>query len=139
MSTVCVDTNIWFYALARPAEGEQAKHLAARGLIGGLEQPVITPQIINELSANLLRKREWSEQELQALVGDLRSRCRLFIPGADWHEEASRLRQCHRLSFWDSLVVASAQAAGCEIVFSEDMHHGQGLDSLDILNPFAGA
>ena len=47
MPTVCVDTNIWFYALARPAEGEQAKHLGARELIGGLEQPIITPQIIN--------------------------------------------------------------------------------------------
>ena len=59
MPTVCVDRlrgNIWFYALARPAEGEQAKHLGARELIGGLEQPIITPQIINELGANLLRK-----------------------------------------------------------------------------------
>jgi len=115
MPTVFVDTNIWFYALARPAESEQAKHLAARELIGGLQQPVITPQIINELSVNLLRKRRWSEPELRILVGDLRSRCRLFIPGADWHEEASRLRESHGLSFWDSLVVVSAQAVDCGI------------------------
>ena len=140
MPTACVDTNIWFYALARPAEGEQAKHLGARELIGGLEQPIIiTPQIINELGANLLRKRAWIEPELRTLTSDLLSRCRLFIPGADWHEEASRLREGHRLSFWDSLVVVSAQAAGCETLFSEDMHQGLRLGSLDILNPFAGA
>ncbi len=139
MPTVCVDTNIWFYALARPAEGEQVKHLAARELIGGLEQPVITPQIINELSANLLRKRGWSEPELQILLGDLRSRCRLFIPGAHWHEEASRLRERYSLSFWDGLVVVSARAAGCENLFSEDLQHGLRIDSLDIRNPFADA
>jgi predicted nucleic acid-binding protein len=137
MPTACVDTNIWFYALARPAEGEQAKHLTARELIGALEQPVITPQIVNELSANLLRKRGWGEPELRALIGDLCSRCRLFIPGADWHEEASHLRERHGLSFWDGLVVVSARAAGCEVLFSEDMHHGLRIDSLDILNPFA--
>lgn len=134
MPTVCVDTNIWFYALARPADGEQTKHLAARDLIGSLERPVITPQILNELSANLLRKRGWSEMESRALVGDLCSRCNLFIPGTDWHEDASRLRERHGLSFWDGLVVASARTAGCEILFSEDMHHGLRVDSLEFRN-----
>lgn len=139
MPTVGVDTNVWFYALARPAEGEQTKHLLARGLIGGLERPFVTTQIVNELSANLLRKRGWSEMEFWALIDDLCSRCHLFIPGADWHGEASRLRERHGFSFWDSLVVASARTAGCELLFSEDMHHGLRIDLLEIRNPFAGA
>lgn len=91
MSVVCVDTNVWLYALARPAQGEARKHLTARELIGGLEQPVITPQIVNELSANLLRKRGWSETELRALVGDLRTRCRYVVPGQDWQVLPIRL------------------------------------------------
>lgn len=139
MPVVCVDTNVWFYALARPAQGEARKHLAARELIGGLEQPVITPQIVNELSANLLRKRSWSENELRALVGDLRTRCHYVVPGQDWHEQASVLRERHGLSFWDSLVVASALAAGSEVLLSEDMQHGSKIDSLSIANPFVPA
>lgn len=59
------------------------KHLAARELIDGLEQPVVTPQIVNELCANLLRKRSWSEAELRALIADMRSRCRYFVPSPE--------------------------------------------------------
>lgn len=49
MTNACVDTNIWFYALARPAAGEAVKHSAARELIDGIVQPVVAPQILNEL------------------------------------------------------------------------------------------
>ncbi len=56
MPTVCVDTNLWFYALARPATHESDKHRVAQKLIQNANQPVITPQILNEISVNLLRK-----------------------------------------------------------------------------------
>ncbi len=98
MPVVCVDTNIWFYALARPARGETQKHLAARDLIGGLQQPVITPQIVNEICANLLRKRGWSEAELRILVSDLRSRCRYFVPGPEWHDVLNAATKLANLS-----------------------------------------
>lgn len=70
MPNVCVDTNVWFYALARPTTGETARHDAGRALISGIDHPVITPQIVNELACNLLRKRSWSEAELRDLVAD---------------------------------------------------------------------
>lgn len=136
MPNACVDTNVWFYALACPAKGEETKHQAAHRLIRGLIRPLITPQILNELAFNLLRKRAWSEPELRVLIADLRLRCRFFVPGADWHEQASLLREKHQLSFWDSLVVASACAGSCEILFSEDMQHGLRIATLEIVNPF---
>jgi len=83
-----------------------------------------------------LRKRAWSEPELRELMTDLRLRCRFFVPGADWHEQASVLREKYKLSFWDSLVVASAHAGSCEILFSEDMQHGLRINALEIVNPF---
>ena len=137
MPTVCVDTNIWFYALARPAEGEADKHKAARQLISGLDRPVLTPQILNELTFNLLRKKGWSETELRVLMDDMRGRCRFLVPNENWHEAASHLREQYKLSFWDSLVVASAVASGCESLFSEDMQPGLRMGGLRIINPFA--
>ncbi|CDH44007.1 PIN domain-containing protein [Candidatus Contendibacter odensensis] len=138
MLTVCVDTNLWFYALARPAASDLGKHLAAQKLIFDLNQPLITPQIINEVSANLLRKQKWSEQQLRQLIGELQVRCQLFRPEEDWCEQASILRERYGFSFWDSLIVASAQAADCDTLFSEDMQHGLRINSLEIINPFAG-
>ena len=136
MPIVCVDTNLWFYALAHPATSDLDKHRTAQNLIRTLNQPVITPQIINEVSVNLLRKRQWTEQELRQLIGELRVRCRLFLPSEDWCEQASVLRERYGFSFWDSLVVASAQAGGCDILFSEDMQQGLRIASLEIINPF---
>jgi predicted nucleic acid-binding protein len=38
---------------------------------------------------------------------------------------------------YDSLIIASALEAGCATLFSEDMQHGQAIDStLTIRNPF---
>jgi predicted nucleic acid-binding protein len=139
MPTVCLDTNVWFYALAKPAEDEQGKHIAARQLIEDIQSPVITPQIVNELCANLLRKRAWNEADIRLLVGDLLARCHLHAPDAGWHEEASRLRERHGFAFWDALVVASALAANCDTLYSEDMQHGQMIaNKLTVTDPFRG-
>jgi predicted nucleic acid-binding protein len=42
----------------------------------------------------------------------------------------------HHFSWYDSLIVAAAQVAGCSILYSEDMPHGQRVDALRIENPF---
>lgn len=137
MPTVCLDTNVWFYALAAPAGDERRKHLAARCLIEDVASAFVTPQIINELCANLLRKRAWSEADIRLLVSDLLIRCRLHVPDAGWHEAASDLRERHGLAFWDSLVVAAALAAGCDMLYSEDMQHGQRFGgALIVVDPF---
>ncbi len=41
-----------------------------------------------------------------------------------------------RLSFYDSLIVASALVSGCKTLLSEDLQHGQRLDGLTVVNPF---
>jgi predicted nucleic acid-binding protein len=43
----------------------------------------------------------------------------------------------YSLSFWDSLIVASALAANAEILYSEDMQNGLLIENkLRIINPF---
>src|ERR1035438_1483252 len=49
---------------------------------------------------------------------------------------ALRVYAQHHLSWYDSLIVAAAQEAGCSILYSEDMQHGQRVDDLRIENPF---
>ncbi len=50
---------------------------------------------------------------------------------------ASELREKYSLSFWDSLIVASALWAECSILYTEDMQHGLKVEEkLTVLNPF---
>jgi predicted nucleic acid-binding protein len=41
-----------------------------------------------------------------------------------------------QLSFWDAMIVASAQHAGCQVLLTEDLHDGLDLDGLRVVNPF---
>lgn len=41
-----------------------------------------------------------------------------------------------RFGFYDSLIVASALAAGCRTLLSEDLQHGQRIGDLEIVDPF---
>lgn len=52
---------------------------------------------------------------------------------------ATELMELCGYSFWDSLIVASAEASGAEILYSEDMQHGRQIAGLTILNPFLAA
>lgn len=53
------------------------------------------------------------------------------------YQDAFRLRNSYSLSFWDSLIVASALHSGCGTLYSEDMQHDLVVDgSLHIINPF---
>jgi predicted nucleic acid-binding protein len=46
------------------------------------------------------------------------------------------LHRIRNLSYWDALIVHTAKQAGCRIVLSEDMQHGQVIDGVRIVNPF---
>ncbi len=51
-------------------------------------------------------------------------------------EEALDLRQELGYSFYDSLIIAAALEADCELLYSEDLHRGQKIRQLRIENPF---
>jgi predicted nucleic acid-binding protein len=41
-----------------------------------------------------------------------------------------------QLSWWDALIVAAARSAGCSVLLTEDLQHGQDLDGLRVVDPF---
>lgn len=41
-----------------------------------------------------------------------------------------------KFSWYDALILSSAMQASCELLYSEDMQHGQKIGSLCIVNPF---
>ena len=135
---VFVDTNILVY---RHDSSEAAKQSRAddwhtflwRRRLGRLSF-----QVLQELYATLTRARgpgldraaardivtnylQW--QPIQIDAGMLR---RAWL-----HEER------YGLSWWDALIVAAAQAAECPILLTEDLQHGQDLDGVRVVDPFA--
>jgi predicted nucleic acid-binding protein len=55
----------------------------------------------------------------------------------DGQARATVIARIHRLSIYDANILAAAELAGCKVVHSEDMQHGQRVGTLTISNPFA--
>jgi predicted nucleic acid-binding protein len=49
---------------------------------------------------------------------------------------AFAIEDSYRLRFWDALLIAAANAAGCAFFLSEDLSDGQTYGSVVALNPF---
>lgn len=58
-------------------------------------------------------------------------------PTRSLYTSGLRIQTRHRYSFYNSLTVAAALEAGCVRLYSKDLRHGQRLEQLTIMNPFA--
>lgn len=136
-STVFVDTNVLVYADdARDAD----KRARARAWLSRLwteRRGRVSTQVLNEYYAVATRKLGNSVTR-----GDARAEVRRYQHWSPWAidhqtvETAWALEARFALSWWDSLMVAAALHQGCEWLLTEDLQHGQTIDSLRIVNPF---
>ena len=130
------DSNIWLYLFL---EKGSKKSIIAKQYIESTvlkNQIVISWQVLNEVSINLLKKG-FSEQQVLSIVEWLYkiSTIQDFTKGMLL--QASLLREKYSISYWDSLIVAAALESNCQYLISEDMQHGQKLTNLTIRNIFA--
>jgi predicted nucleic acid-binding protein len=61
--------------------------------------------------------------------------CRV-MPSERLYQHAIELQSRFSISFYDALIVAAALEAGCSRLLTEDLQHGQRIESLRIENPF---
>lgn len=132
-----IDSNIWIYAATQSEDNPpDPRHETARQLISQV-QPCLSIQVINEVAVNLIRKFKVSEAEVRELIRSYFQRYVVFPLNATTLTQASILREEYRLSFWDSLIIASALQQDCNTIYSEDMQNRLVIqERLTIINPF---
>lgn len=52
------------------------------------------------------------------------------------YSEALRIHSRRGLSWYDSIIVGAAAQAHCDVLYSEDLQHGQSFGSVRVVNPF---
>ena len=127
-----LDTNVVVYAFtSNDPRNEKAEALLSAG-------GVISVQVLNEFVNVSRRKHRRGWDEIQDALGVLKT---LLDPPQpltlEIHEAAIGIARDYGFGFYDSLIVAAALRAGCSILYSEDLHHGQSIGRLTIRNPFA--
>ncbi len=139
MSVEFLDTNILVYAFDRLAG---PRHDAAKALFQRITRDgngVVSVQVLQEWVNIITRK----VREPLAL-GDVRHWLQVFLNsnwqivthGASDLLVAVDIMERWQLSWWDALIVAMAQAAGAQILWTEDLNAGQHFGELTVRDPF---
>ncbi len=126
-----IDTNVLLYLLSHDAvRADRAESILRTGAI-------ISVQVLNEMTHVARRKLNMSWVEITELVELIRVVCPVVALTVETHDKGRRIAEQYGLSVYDSMIVAAAILAECEIVYSEDMHDGLVVDDrLRITNPF---
>ena len=137
---VFVDTNVLVYLHTDSDPAKQERADAWVDFLIRRRAGRLSTQVLQELYAVLTRKvRPPLEQELaRSIVRDLGSWKPLSLEPAVL-ERAWNLENRYSLSWWDSLIVAAAQASRCCVLLTEDLQNGQKFGSLRVVDPFSGA
>ena len=124
------DTNILIYAQQVGVKADRAREILAAG-------GVISAQVLNEFTAVSRRKLGKSWDEIDEAVNDILALVEPVLPiTIETHQAARKLARDHGFSFYDALIIGAALAAGCDTLFSEDLHNGQAIGGLTVTNPF---
>ena len=130
-----IDTNVVVYA-SDPSDSRK-NELAVEILADAFDndQYVISSQVLNEFVNTALNKLKKSDEEV---VGHLRllKTMRVVPVSAEWLERAVEIRSRYDLQFYDSLLLAAAEALGCDKFLTEDLNDGQMYGSVKAVNPF---
>lgn len=131
-----IDTNVLIYAEARDAP---AKQRAALDLLRQLFEDatgVLSTQVLQEYCNVALKKLKLPAHHVRAQLDVFEQYEVMQITpaiiriGLDLHQTRS-------LAFFDAMIVASAQTAGCAVLLSEDLNTGEIMAGVRMVNPFA--
>src|SRR2546428_4456051 len=130
-----IDTNIWLYAFIEGDDRRKSAH--AKALIEASSAVSVSTQVINEVCVNLIKKAQFSEQQVQQLIESFYVKYLVIELSKPLLLKASALREQYTFSFWDSTIVSSALYADASVLYSEDMQDGLIVENrMRIVNPF---
>lgn len=134
-----LDTNIFVYSFDRSsAVKAQCSTQLIRQAVA-TRKGIVSYQVVQEFFNVALRRfaKPMTVAEAEQYLGTVFRPLLVVQSSQALYSEALRLKGKHRLSWYDSLIVASAIEAQCGVLYSEDLQHGQRFADLQVANPFS--
>lgn len=133
---VALDTNVLAYAEGIDDATRRDSAIALMARIPPLTVFVPT-QALGELFIVLMRKGRKSAKQARATVLNWIDAYPLIETSQSVLFSAMEIAATHKLSIWDSIILAAAAHAECRLLLSENMQHGFIWNGVTIANPFA--
>jgi predicted nucleic acid-binding protein len=130
-----IDTNI--LVEADDAFDPRKQQLALDLLVDlrARQEAVLSTQVLQDYIVTATRKLGLKAHVARQRVTQF-GRFELIQPTLAMLLAAMDPQQNHSLSFWDALIVQTASAARCTVLYSEDLQAGARIGNVLIINPF---
>ena len=133
-----IDTNLFIYQLE--AADERKRDIADGIIRQGIEtgNACISYQVVQECLNTVLRKAEvpLDHSGARSYLDHVLAPLLRVSASVDLYHRGLDIQVRYRFAFYDALIIAAALEAGCTTLYSEDMQHGQRVDTLTIKDPF---
>ncbi len=133
-----IDTNIFVYSFDQTDLAKQARAQALIGSALAHQSACISYQVMQEflnVATRKFKNKLSGPDAKKYLTLVLQPLCKIY-PDAALFSAALDIADRWQYSFYDSLILAAANRAGVNIVYSEDLQHGQTIGRVRIVNPF---
>jgi predicted nucleic acid-binding protein len=133
-----LDTNVFVYSRddRDPRKQQQAIDLMRRATVD--RAGIISYQVVQEFFNVVLVKaaKKMTLLDAQEFLATVFRPILAVHSSAALFSEGIRLQEQFKLSWYDSLIVAAALQAECELLYTEDLQDGQRFEALTVRNPF---
>jgi predicted nucleic acid-binding protein len=137
-ANVFLDTNIFVYEAGKRFPEKQV--VAAQVIAESLQSATgtISFQVVQEFFSVAFRRFNppMTPPEAEEYLVLTLAQFRTVHSSYALYQRALELSRSYSLSWYDSLIVAAALEADCQILYTEDLQHGQKFGSLEVQNPF---
>jgi predicted nucleic acid-binding protein len=126
-----VDSNVILYLMSE----DEAKANQAEAVMRS--KVTVSVQVFNEVTSVARKKLGCSWDQIEEFLANIASICSVEALTIEIHQHARFIAERYQLAFYDALIVASAVAAECTTLYTEDMKDGLLIEgSLTLCNPF---
>jgi predicted nucleic acid-binding protein len=132
---VFVDSNVFLYAVDEADLVKQQSARTWRAELWKSRRGRVSFQVLGEFYVTAVRLRPKAREEARAEVRDLLVWNPVVMDVA-LLDHGWKIQDRYGLSYWDALIVAAAKASSCGFLLTEDLHAGQKLDGIQVVNPF---
>jgi len=132
---IFTDTNFIIYLFSTSEPGKRIRCRKLYDLFNTREILVWSTQVIQEFTNVQINKYKIDPRTIKEFI-DYFGTFELVTNTKEIILHAIDIQMINQLSFWDSLIVAAAKSANCNIILSEDMNHGQKIEGILIQSPF---
>ncbi len=130
-----VDSNVLLYAVDPSDRTKRRNALRWLDALWESGRGSLSWQVLHEFYVSAVKKMrrppKKAQQAVEIYANWVPVETTLGLVRRAWHWSDQA-----QLSYWDALIVAAAERAGCARLLTEDLQTGQRFGSVEVVNPF---